>query len=243
MTGLLLANSLIDGFFKSNFIGQGIVVVQLACSVAMVATAIGKWRELRFVGRRTRRFIRDFRGGSDVLEYYLDRRPAATSGLEGIYKETCERLLKQLSPDTRSLLAGRGAEEGAAAALSPHEIELVRSVCEHALDEEEMSLEYGMGVIATVVALSPMLGLLGTVWGVLDAFAEMGTAGTASLATIAPSISSALVTTVVGLVVAIPGVIFFNRLNSEIRDISSDMEGFADELSGRIANEFQGKAA
>lgn len=239
----LLANSLIDGFFKSNFIGQGIVVAQLACSIAMVAAVIGKWRELGFVSRQMRRFMRDFSNSDDVLEYYLNRRPSATSGLEGIYKETCERLLKILSPDTRSLLAGHGADEGAAAALSSHEIELVRSTCEHALDEEEISVENGMGLVATVVALSPMLGLLGTVWGVLDAFAEMGSAGSANLATIAPSISSALVTTVVGLLIAIPGVIFFNKLNAWIRDITSEMEGFADELSGQIANEFQRKGA
>ena len=100
-----------------------------------------------------------------------------------------------------------------------------------------------MNVIATIVALEPMLGLLGTVWGVLDAFAEMGTAGSANLATIAPSISAALVTTVVGLIVAIPGVVAFNWMNSKIRAITSDMEGFADELMGRIACEFQGRGA
>ena len=100
-----------------------------------------------------------------------------------------------------------------------------------------------MGVIATVVALSPMLGLLGTVWGVLDAFYEMGSSGSANLATIAPSISSALVTTVVGLLIAIPGVVAFNRMNATIRNLTSDMEGFADELIGRIACEFQGRGA
>ena len=88
-----------------------------------------------------------------------------------------------------------------------------------------------------------MLGLLGTVWGVLDAFDEMGSAGSANLATIAPSISAALVTTVVGLLVAIPGVIAFARLNATITQIRSEMEGFADELIGRIACEFQGRGA
>ena len=100
-----------------------------------------------------------------------------------------------------------------------------------------------MGVIASVVSLSPMLGLLGTVWGVLDAFAEMGTAGSANLATIAPSISAALVTTVVGLLIAIPGVLAYTRMNATITQIRSEMEGFADELMGRIACEFQGRGA
>lgn len=237
---MLLADSLVQGFLGSNFMGQALVVVQLLGSVVMVATILGKWKELGFVGLATRRFLRDFATGRDVLEYYLQRRPTATTGTEGIYKETCERLLKLLSPDARSLLVGR---QGGDAALTAREIELVRGTCEHVLDEEELRVEHGMGVISTVVALEPMLGLLGTVWGVLDAFAEMGTAGSANLATIAPAISAALVTTVVGLLIAIPGVIAHTRLNASVRNITSDMEGFADELMGRIACEFQGRGA
>lgn len=206
----------------------------------MVATIFGKWKELAFVSMATRRFRRDVESYSGVLEYYLERRPSISFGIEGIYKASCERLLKLLSPDVRSLVAGR--ETGsAAAALSAREIELVRGACEHSLDEEEIRVEKGMGLISTVVALEPMLGLLGTVWGVLDAFDVMGDAGSASLATIAPSISSALVTTVIGLIIAIPGVIFFNMMNAQIRNIMADMEGFADDLTGRIACEFQGR--
>ena len=239
---MILANSLIDGFLGSNLMGQGIVLVQILLSVVMVAAIIGKWKELAFVGMATRRFLRDFSTCHDVLEYYLQRRPSAMSGLEGIYKETCERLLKLLTPDMRSLLVGR--QSGAAgAALTAREIELVRGTCEHILDEEEIRLDHGMGVISAIVAAAPMLGLLGTVWGVLDAFAEMGTAGSANLATIAPSISAALVTTVVGLLIAIPGTIFFTNMQGRIRNISADIEGFADELMGRIACEFQGRGA
>lgn len=236
---ILFADSLISGFLGSNVMGKALVIIQLVGSVVMLATIVGKWKELSFVGMATRRFLRDFATYGGVLEYYLARRPTICTGIDGIYKETCERLLKLLTPDMRSLVAGR--ESGAA--LSAREIELVRGTCEHILDEEEIRVEHGMGIIATVVALEPMLGLLGTVWGVLDAFAEMGTAGSASLATIAPSISSALVTTVVGLIVAIPGVIAYNHMNALIRNITADMEGFADELTGRIACEFQGKGA
>ena len=239
---MILANSLINGFLGSNFTGQVLVLIQIAGSILMVATIFGKWTSLGVAFRATRRFLRDFSTSHDTLEYYLQRRPTAAFGPEGIYKEVCERLLKLLTPDVRSLLVGRQAGEGAAA-LTAREVELVRGTCEHALDEEEIRVEHGMNIIATIVALEPMLGLLGTVWGVLDAFAEMGTAGSANLATIAPSISAALVTTVVGLIVAIPGVIAFNIMNSRIRNITSDMEGFADELMGRIACEFQGRGA
>lgn len=234
---MMLANSLVEGFFKSNMMGQAIVLIQIAGSVVMMAAIIGKWRELSYLTTVTRRFLRDFATFGDVLDYYVKRRPAITSGVETIYKETCERLVKMIAPDPRAV-----APAGATA-LSPHEIELVRSTCEHALEEEVLKVEHGMGVISTVVSMAPMLGLLGTVWGVLDAFADMGEAQSANLATIAPSISSALVTTVVGLIVAIIGVVFFNHMNGTIRDLSSDMEGFADELTGRIANEYQGRGA
>ena len=235
--------SIVKGFVESNLMGQGIVVVQLLGSLLMVGAIIGKSKELSYLKHTTRRFMRDFASCGDVLEYYLQRRPSASSGLEGIYKATCERLLKLLTPDVRSLLVGRRADGDGAAALTAREIELVKGTCEHALDEEENRVDHGMGMIATVIMLEPMLGLLGTVWGVLDAFAEMGTAGSANLATIAPSISAALVTTVVGLIVAIPGTMFHTGMLASTRSITTDMEGFADELIGRIACEFQGRGA
>lgn len=231
------ADSLVDGYLQSSMMGKGIVLVQLAASVVMVAVIIGKIKELARVGRLTRRVSRDVMTGRDVLEYYLARHPSSKTAIENIYQGTCERLLKLLSPDTRHTLS-RGDGIGGAA-LTRNEVELVKSHCEHILDEEELRIEHGMGVIATVVALAPMLGLLGTVWGVLDAFADMGTAGSATIATMAPAISSALVTTVVGLLIAIPGVCAFNRLNATVRGLSADMEGFADDLVGRIALEFQ----
>ena len=231
------ADSLVNGFMQSSLMGKGIVMVQLAGSVLMVAVILGKVKELAHIGRLTRRVSRDVMTGRDVLEYYLARHPSDHSPVENIYHETCERLFKLLSPDTRSTLSrGQGAQ---GAALTRNEVELVKSHCEHVLDEEELRIEHGMGFIATIVALAPMLGLLGTVWGVLDAFADMGAAGSATIATMAPAISSALVTTVVGLLIAIPGVCAFNRLNATVRGLTAEMEGFADDLVGRVALEFQ----
>jgi len=231
------ADSLVNGFMQSSMMGKIIVAVQLAGSVVMFAVVIGKVKELAHVGRIMRRVSRDVMMGKDVLEYYLARHPSSHTAIENIYQGTCERLFKLLSPGSRSTIAhGEGAQ---GAALTRNEVELVKSHCEHILEEEELRIEHGMGVIATVVALAPMLGLLGTVWGVLDAFADMGAAGSATIATMAPAISSALVTTVVGLLIAIPGVCAFNRLSASVRGLSADMEGFADDLVGRVALEFQ----
>ena len=235
------ANSLMKGFIDSSLMGKGIVIVQILASMFMFAIGIGKWMGLSFISQAARRVTRDVMSGRDVLEYYLARHPNGHTPLENIYWATCERLLRLLAPDVRSLLQER--QPGVEVALTAHEMGLVKALSEHVLDEEEIRVEHGMGAIATVVALAPMLGLLGTVWGVLDAFADMGEAGSATIATMAPAISSALVTTVVGLLVAIPGVMLHTHLNSKARGLMSDMEGFTDDLIGRIALEFQGRNA
>ena len=235
------ANSLMNGFVKSSMMGQGIVLVQILASVFMFAIAFNKWKGLSRVSAVARRVTRDVMGGRDVLEYYLARHPNEHTPLENIYWATCDRLLRLLAPDARSLLVGR--QPGAVVAVTDNEMELVRALGYHVLDEEEIRVGRGMGAITAVVALAPMLGLLGTVWGVLDAFADMGEAGSATIATMAPAISSALVTTVVGLLVAIPGVLLNTHLNARVRALTSDMEGFTEDLLGRIALEFKGRSA
>jgi biopolymer transport protein ExbB/TolQ len=236
--GLPLA-SLLSGFLTSNMMGKGIVLVQLASSIVAAAIIIGKNKELNSIARNSKRFLREFLLGRDVLDYYLLRKKGVMTALELIYDRTCERMVKLLDPDMRRSVIGRQSD-AAQAALSAREIELVRSTCEHTV--QEIRVEHGMGLLATIVTASPMLGLLGTVWGVLDAFADMGAKGTVLLSEIAPSISSALVTTVVGLLVAIPSAIFYNALAAKVRQLSTDMVGFADELMGRVACEFQGRS-
>lgn len=231
------ADSLLGGFAGSSAMGKGLVLVQICTSIMMFTYIFGKWRELAEQRRATRRVSRDVMGGRGVLDHYLQRRDNGRTVLENIYWRTCERMLKLFSPEARSQLMSR--QPSAAVALTAHEMGLVKSLCEHVLDEESIRVEKGMGMIATVVAIAPMLGLLGTVWGVLDAFAEMGAAGSATIATMAPAISSALVTTVVGLLIAIPGVCLHSWLSAMVRDLLADMEGFADDLMGRIALEFQ----
>ena len=89
---MLLADSLVNGFVGSNLMGQAIVAVQLLGSVVMFAVIIGKYKELRFVARLTRRFLRDFASAGDVIEYYLNHRPSsAATGVVAIYAHTCER--------------------------------------------------------------------------------------------------------------------------------------------------------
>ncbi|MEI6646158.1 MAG: MotA/TolQ/ExbB proton channel family protein [bacterium] len=233
--------SLIDVFMISNMMVKSIVLIQFAIAIIATAIIIGKNKELASIVRNNKRFFREFIAGGDVLAFYLSREEMTLTSLTLIYDRTCERTLKFLDPDTRRTVINRNQGGSERAALAPTELELIKSTCEHVVTEEEIRVEHGMGMLATIITTVPMLGLLGTVWGVLDAFASLGEKNTVpSLSVIAPDISSALLTTVVGLLVAIPVAIFYNKLTIKVQQINNDMEGFADELTGRIGCEFKG---
>jgi biopolymer transport protein ExbB/TolQ len=88
------------------------------------------------------------------------------------------------------------------------------------------------------VSASPFLGLLGTVWGVMEAFGGMAASGSAMLSAVAPGISGALLTTVVGLLVALPSAIGYNLLTNKIRRISVQMDNFAQEFISETQNAY-----
>jgi biopolymer transport protein TolQ len=105
-----------------------------------------------------------------------------------------------------------------------------------ASSEALTAMEQRMTWLATIAAISPFIGLLGTVMGIIDAFHGLGTAGAATLRAVAPGISEALITTAAGLVVAIPAVIGYNQLTAQLRDFAARMDDFGRELLNAIEN-------
>jgi biopolymer transport protein TolQ len=234
--------SLWKAFDESSLMGQAIVVLQFIGSIFVWALMIGKGRELRTIDADCRDFLRGFTSGPDTLDLYVSQnRRAESSPFDVIYRKTCDRLVKLFDRDTRQALIGRRGGEVASAALTARELTLVSGTSEHMLAEQVVRVERGMSSLATATTAAPLVGLLGTVWGVLDAFQIVGEKGSAQLAEMAPAISSALLTTVVGLLVAIPSGIDYNILQKRVRSLVIDLEGFTDELTGRISCEFQGK--
>jgi biopolymer transport protein TolQ len=108
------------------------------------------------------------------------------------------------------------------------------------ISEEVTKLEMNMSWLATVASVSPFIGLFGTVWGIIDAFEGLGTAGSASLRAVAPGISEALVTTAIGLAAAIPAAIFYNIFSTRIKEIGTRMEDFAIEFQNFADRDFGG---
>jgi len=98
------------------------------------------------------------------------------------------------------------------------------------ISETLARLEHNMNVLATTASVSPFIGLFGTVWGIIDAFQGLGSAGAASLRAVAPGISEALITTALGLAAAIPAAIAYNWFGSHIREFGARMDDFALEF-------------
>jgi biopolymer transport protein TolQ len=107
-----------------------------------------------------------------------------------------------------------------------------------ASSEEVRRVEKGMTWLATTGSVTPFIGLFGTVWGIIDAFSGLGSAGAASLRAVAPGISEALVTTAAGLFTAIPAVIFYNQFLANIRELAQRMDTFALEVAAQIEKTF-----
>ncbi|MCK5849589.1 MAG: MotA/TolQ/ExbB proton channel family protein, partial [Kiritimatiellae bacterium] len=114
--------------------------------------------------------------------------------------------------------------------LSELQMSAVRNVAERELADQVLLLENNMGILATATTTAPFLGLLGTVWGVMEAFGGMASAGGSSLSEVAPGISGALLTTVVGLLVALPSAVGYNILSDIIRRVTVEMDNFSQEM-------------
>ena len=122
--------------------------------------------------------------------------------------------------------------------ISPAQMGAVNAAMERAVGETALELESQMILLATAVSGAPFLGLLGTVWGVMDAFSGVAMAGTASLAAMAPGVSGALITTVTALCVAIPAMFGYNFLVTSIRAVIVEMDNFAAELSSDLDHKY-----
>jgi len=107
-----------------------------------------------------------------------------------------------------------------------------------AATEEVRRVEKGMSWLATTAGVTPFIGLFGTVWGIIDAFSGLGSAGSASLRVVAPGIAEALVTTAAGLFAAIPALIAYNHFLQDIRDLAQRLDTFALEFTAQIEKTF-----
>jgi biopolymer transport protein TolQ len=121
--------------------------------------------------------------------------------------------------------------------LSPAQLEVLRLVLEKEEGEERDDLSHGIQWLAIIATISPLLGLLGTVLGVMHSFVGVAQAGSSSIDAVAPGVAEALITTAAGLVVAIPAAMAYNYFASRLNFIMGELEGFSSEFIGSLARE------
>ncbi len=135
------------------------------------------------------------------------------------------------------LRPGALKEGVAVAGLSPAQLEVLRLVLEKEESEERDEVAHGLQWLAIIATVAPLLGLLGTVWGVMNSFIGVAAAGSANISAVAPGVAQALVTTVAGLVVAIPAAIAYNYYAGRLQLFTSEMEALSSEFIGSLARE------
>jgi biopolymer transport protein TolQ len=134
----------------------------------------------------------------------------------------------------------RGAGAPAAGGQRPtvRSLESLSRSLARAATVEATRLERRLSFLATTASVTPFVGLFGTVWGIMDAFREIGRMGSANLAVVAPGISEALITTAMGLFAAIPAAVFYNFFSSRVRVLSAKMDDFALEFLNIVERNF-----
>lgn len=213
-------------FRESDLAGKAIVAILFGGSIIAWSIMITKYRDLGRTDVASRRFLEAYRAEGGGLALFLGDKTVPECPHALIYNTACEWL--QLD------FARMGGSLDAHPTLSEERRRGARAAAERTLADMALELEDQMGMLATTVTAAPFLGLLGTVWGVMVAFAGMVASGSALLSAVAPGIAGALLTTVVGLLVALPSSIGYNLLSSRIRKLSIGMENFQEEFLSDI---------
>ena len=204
-----------------------IIIVLAVFSIFAWSVMLTKAMQMRQARKLNKLFMLEFRVQKTVLGIFLRNVHVEGCPLFAVYNEGCKELAGRLKSSDTSQQK-----------LTLSTMEHVKRALERAVAEESLKLESGLILLAIAVSGAPFLGLLGTVWGVMSAFSYVGMKGTADLATMAPGVAGALITTVCGLLVAIPSMFGYNWLVHNLRVFTVELDNFAQELVSRIEIEF-----
>jgi len=221
-----------------SLVAEASLLVQLVMALLFAASVIS-WVMILQRGLYQRRakvsliaFEKQFWSGIDLNQLFRQgSAKASKSGVDGVesifragFKEFT-RLRQQVGADPDAVMEG------------------TQRVMRVALSREEEKLETNLPFLASVASVSPYIGLFGTVWGIMNSFRGLANVHQATLATVAPGISEALVATAMGLFAAIPAVLAYNRYSTNAEALSTSYETFADEFSSILHRQVHAKMA
>src|SRR6202051_392869 len=214
---VFVGGEIVDMISNTGAVAKLVLLSLLVFSLISWAIILTKWSLLRRARAQSGRFVRAFRKAQRLQDIAAVAEQFKPSPLVGVFEGGYEEYKRQAGTfgTVRNLLTiQRGMQIGAS--------------------EEITRLERNLPWLAITAAVTPFVGLFGTVWGIIDAFHGLGTAGAATLRAVAPGISEALLTTAAGLAAAIPAVIAYNLLGSSIREFAARGDDFALEMLNAV---------
>ena len=212
-----IGGEVLDMVSNTGAVAKLVLLMLLVFSLISWAIILTKWRLLRRARVQSGRFVRAFRKAQRLQDIAAVAEQFRPSPLVGVFEGGFQEYKRQATTGG-SLRSLSGVQRGMQIGAS----------------EEITRLERNVPWLAITAAVTPFVGLFGTVWGIIDAFHGLGTAGAATLRAVAPGISEALVTTAAGLAAAIPAVIAYNLIGASIREFAARSDDFALEVLNAV---------
>ncbi len=206
-----------------------IIIFLVFFSIMAWSVMISKALQMRRARKLNYYFNTEFRTQKHVLDMFDRKIQAEGCPLFAVYQAGSAELDARLKSPTG---------EGRRQYVSLKSMEHVKRTLENTVAQESLKLESGLILLAIAVSGGPFLGLLGTVWGVMSTFAGIAQQGSASMAAMAPGVAAALVTTVAGLLVAIPSMFGYNWLVHTLRTLTVALDNYAQELVSKMETEY-----
>lgn len=218
---------------SADWFAKVIFLLLLFFSVVSWGIIIYKLKTFKRVQLESRKFLSVYVGKKMLSGVYPAVSSFQDTPLTRLFLEGYKKMADFSELDTTLGKAGNPA-----VALTTEAIEDIKATLLRITNEETEKLEKGVAFLATTANVSPFLGLLGTVWGVMISFQDIGIRGSASLAVVAPGIATALIATIFGLAAAIPAVVAYNYCNRRIRNFAVMQENFSSQLISDVRKEF-----
>jgi biopolymer transport protein TolQ len=214
LLSLLVGGEIVDLVGETGPVAKIVLLILLVFSVISWAIILSKWSLLRRAQVQSGRFLRAFRKAQRLTDMAAVADQFRPSPLVAVFEGGFEEYRRQ----------------GAVTSGTVKNPVSIQRAMQIASSEELTRFERNLPWLAITGAVTPFVGLFGTVWGIIDAFHGLGTSGAATLRAVAPGISEALITTAAGLAAAIPAVIAYNLIGSSIRTFAARGDDFALEM-------------
>jgi biopolymer transport protein TolQ len=216
-------------FLQADPVVKGVMLILAVASIWSWAIAVDKWLQFGDLEAQARKFERDFWSGRSIEE--MDDRGG---------DRPRDALARVFAAAAREFREARRA--GLAGEAGQQMLERVDRLMSAQIAREMQRASRSLGVLATVGASAPFIGLFGTVWGIMNAFTNIAAQQQTNLAVVAPGIAEALFATALGLVAAIPAVIFYNKFTGDLDRFGDRLDTFSDEVAARISRRLSERA-